>query len=300
MNDFLDPQKRDGRVVNALSIDVEEYYHGVEFEAAVPPSERRKLPSRVEPSVDRVLALLDDADVKATFFVVGAVAAAHPLMVKRIAAEGHEVACHSYGHEFVSRLTPEAFRADVRRAKRLLEDLIGDEVTGYRAPNYSITERTVWAFGILLEEGFRYDSSIYPIRHDRYGFPKAPRFPYMLCGSNGRQLVEFPLGTVRLLGVNLPVAGGGPFRLFPYRYFRWSIDAVNRWHQQPIMFYFHPWELDPNQPRPRMPWHHRFRHYVNLSKTESKISRLLHDFQFAPASAILGLTPAATSAATPA
>jgi polysaccharide deacetylase family protein (PEP-CTERM system associated) len=270
---------------------VEEYYHGVEFEAAVPPAERHRLPSRVEPSVDRVLALLDEARVKATFFVVGCVAAAHPVMVKRVAAEGHEIACHGYAHEFVSRQSPAAFREDVRRAKRLLEDVTGEEVIGYRAPNYSITERSLWAFGILADEGFCYDSSVYPIRHDRYGFPNAPRFPHMLRRTNGHGLWEFPLATVRLFGTNLPVGGGGVFRLLPYHYFRAGIRAINRRDRQPVIFYFHPWELDPGQPRPPMPWRHRFRHYVNLDRTGSKLARLLRDIPFARVRDVLGLEP---------
>jgi polysaccharide deacetylase family protein (PEP-CTERM system associated) len=281
-------------VINALSVDLEEYYHGVEFESAVPPAERRRLPSRVEPSVDRVLALLDEAGVKATFFVLGCVAGAHPIMVKRLAAEGHEIACHGYAHEFVSRQTPATFREDVRQAKRLLEDLTGDEVLGYRAPNYSITESTLWAFGILAEEGFRYDSSVYPIRHDRYGFPNAPRFPHVLRRTEGHTLWEFPLATVQVLGMNLPLGGGGVFRLLPYPYFRAGICAVNRHARQPIMFYFHPWELDPKQPRPPMPWHHRFRHYVNLHRTPAKLARLLRDVRFAPAGQVLGLKAPAT------
>ena len=281
-------------MVNALSVDVEEYYHGIEFEAAVPPSERHHLPSRVEPSVDRVLALLDATKVRATFFILGCVAEAHPGMVKRIAAQGHEIACHGHTHELVWRQTPEAFRADIRRAKRVLEDQVGDPVIGYRAPNYSISKGNAWAFDILLEEGFRYDSSIYPIRHDRYGAPHAPRFPHILRGCDGHALWEFPLGTVRVFGVNLPIGGGGPFRLFPYQYFRAGIEAVNRREGKGVIFYFHPWELDPDQPRPPMPWHHRFRHYVNLDRAEAKLRRLLGDVQFAPAREVLGLEGATT------
>jgi polysaccharide deacetylase family protein (PEP-CTERM system associated) len=277
-------------VVNALTVDVEEYYHGMEFEAAVPPEDRHLLPSRVELSVDRVLAVLGGAHVRATFFVVGVVARAHPAMVKQIAAAGHEVACHGDTHELVSRQTPDEFREDVRSAKATLEALVGQRVVGYRAPNYSITHERRWAFDILLEEGFRYDSSVYPIRHDRYGFPDAPRFPYVLRGRGTDTLWEFPLGTVRLLGVNFPIGGGGPFRLFPYELFRRGIRRVNLRERRPVMFYFHPWELDPDQPRPPMPWHHRFRHYVNLHRYQRKLARLVRDVRFDRAATVLGLS----------
>lgn len=275
--------------MNALSIDVEEYYHGVEFEAAVPVAERHLLPTRVEATVDRVLALLRRFDVRATFFTVGKVAEAHPRMVKRIAQAGHEVACHSYAHELVSCMDAGRFRTDLRRAKAILEDLSGRAVVGYRAPNYSIGAKQNWAYDILLEEGFQYDSSIYPILHDRYGQPNAPRFPYELRREGDRCLMEFPIGTVRQLGMNFPIGGGGYFRLFPTSWFRRGIERVNRDEQKPIMFYFHPWELDPDQPRPAMPLHHRFRHYVNLSRFESKLEDLIRRVPFAPAADVLGL-----------
>lgn len=276
-------------VVNALSVDVEEYYHGQEFEAAVPASERPRLPSRVEDSVGRVLDLLAAHDVRGTFFVVGQVAEAHPGMVRKIHGAGHEVACHSYRHELVSRQRPAEFREDVRRARSTLEDLAGTPVVGYRAPNYSIGPAQGWAYDILLEEGFRYDSSIYPIAHDRYGDSSAPRAPYAIRGVGEQALIEFPIGTARVLGVNLPIGGGGYFRLLPTGWTRRGIARVNRREGLPAMFYFHPWELDPGQPRPPMPWHHRFRHYVNLHRTEDKLRRLLRDVRFAPARAVLGL-----------
>ncbi len=278
-------------IVNALSIDVEEYYHGVEFEAAVPGAARYRLPSRVEGSVDRVLKLLDETGVLATFFIVGHVAAQHPTMVRRIAAAGHEIACHSDRHELVSRQTPEAFSADITRAKGCLEELCGAAIQGYRAPNYSIGPQQSWAYERLLEAGFQYDSSIYPIVHDRYGQPQAPRFPHELCRRGERRLIEFPIATRRLLGLNLPIGGGGYFRLFPATLMMRSIRHVNVHEQQPVMFYFHPWELDPEQPRPPMPWHHRFRHYVNLSHMANKLRYLLEHIQFAPASRVLKLTP---------
>ena len=276
-------------MLNALTVDIEEYYHGVEFEAAVPPHERHLLPSRVEMSVTRVLNLLDQHRIHATFFIVGQIAAAHPDMVRRIAAAGHEVACHSNRHELVCGQTPEEFRADIRQAKACLETLSGQPVVGYRAPNFSIRREQAWAFDILLEEGFQYDSSVYPIFHDRYGDPDAPRFPYVLRQQGDETLVEFPLSTARLFGVNLPIGGGGYFRLLPTTWFRRGIHRVNTRDGQPAIFYFHPWELDPHQPRPPMPWHHRFRHFVNLERMEAKLYRLLRRVQFAPVSQVLQL-----------
>lgn len=276
---------------NALSIDVEEYYHGMEFEAAVPAYKRHRLPSRVERSTERVLELLNTFDVCATFFIVGEIAAAHPVIVRRIAAEGHEVACHSDSHELVRRQTPEQFRRDIQQAKTRLEDLSGQAVFGYRAPNYSIGREQAWAYDLLFEAGFLYDSSVYPIHHDRYGQASAPRFPYEIRGDGHTKLLEFPIGTIRLLGINLPIGGGGYFRLMSTAWIQRGIQYVNTHEGKPIMFYFHPWELDPHHPSPSMPWHHRFRHYINLERMESKLHQLLRHVPFAPACQVLGLLP---------
>ncbi len=267
-------------IINALSIDVEEYYHGMEFEAAVPAPEREKLPSRVEESVEKILALLGTLSVHATFFTVGQVAERHPAMIRCISQQGHEVACHSYKHELVWRQTPAEFRADVQHAKALLEDLTGAAVVGYRAPNYSIRQEQAWAYDILLEEGFLYDSSVYPILHDRYGDPDAPRFPYVIRQNGEQALIEFPIGTLKVLGMNLPIGGGGYFRLLPGTWSRRGIQRVNRQEGQPVMFYFHPWELDPHHPRPPMPWRHSFRHYVGIEKQETKLFQLLRHCRF--------------------
>jgi polysaccharide deacetylase family protein (PEP-CTERM system associated) len=261
----------------------------MEFESAVPPEQRSTLPSRVEDSVDRVLALLAAHGATATFFIVGQVAEQHAHMVRRIAAAQHEIACHSYCHELVFRQTPQEFRLDVRQAKAILEDETGTAVIGYRAPNYSITTAQSWAYDILLEEGFRYDSSVYPISHDRYGYPNAPRFPYPLRGDSHSGLIEFPIGTVRLWGRNFPIGGGGYFRLFPEVLVRYGIQYVNGRELHPVMFYFHPWELDPDQPHPPMPWHHRFRHYVGISRQETKLARLFNRIPFRATREILGL-----------
>ncbi len=269
------------KVVNALSVDVEEYYHALIFQEATKGVGNGHFVSRVEESMERVLALLVSRDIRATFFVLGEVASAHPAMVRKIAHHGHEVACHGHRHEPVWRLTPHAFCDDIRRAKGLLEDLTGQPVVGYRAPNFSIGPAQSWAYEILLGEGFLYDSSSYPILHDRYGDPRGYRFPYEIQRNGKGRLMEFPIGTTRLLGVNLPIGGGGYFRLLPVAVITWGIQRVNAYEKQPVMFYFHPWELDPDQPRPAMmPWYHRFRHYVGLKREEAKLSRFLRDFRF--------------------
>jgi len=277
-------------LMNALSVDVEEYYHAAVFRNGTSALANGHFESRVEQSVERTLALLSDHHTHATFFILGEVALGHPAVVRKIAGEDHEVACHGDRHEDVYRQTPREFRADIRRAKARLEDLIGDEVIGYRAPNFSIGLRQAWAaYDILVEEGFRYDSSIYPILHDRYGQPRAPRFPYEIWRNGSERLVEFPIGTTRFLGVNFPIGGGGYFRLSPFGLVRLGIQRVNAREQQPVMFYLHPWELDPDQPRPPMAWHHRFRLYVGLEKEAAKISRLLAQFRFGTARDVLGL-----------
>jgi polysaccharide deacetylase family protein (PEP-CTERM system associated) len=276
-------------ITNVLSIDVEEYFHGMEFEAAVPLEQRGMLPSRVEENIDRVLALLHDHQVHASFFTVGQIAEQHPGMLRRIAAEGHEIACHSYRHELVFRQSADEFRSDARRAKGVLEDITGTEVVGYRAPNYSIRSAQQWAYDILLEEGFRYDSSIYPIVHDRYGQVGAPRFPYEIRKNGSRTLIEFPIGTVSFYGINFPIGGGGYFRLLPEFLTRYGIQRVNEKERHPVMFYFHPWELDSNQPRPPMPWYHRFRHYVGLTRQEAKLSQLLRYLRFGTTREVLAL-----------
>ena len=273
-------------VVNALSIDVEEYYHATIFQEAV-NGVTTGLRSRVEASTDRVLALLRAARVKGTFFVLGEVASEHPAIVRRIAEEGHEIACHGYHHTLVSGQSPEEFRMGIRRAKAVLEDVGGHSVIGYRAPSFSIGPSERWAYAILAEEGFRYDSSVYPILHDRYGDRIAPRFPYEIWRKGREGLIEFPIGTVRLFGVNLPVGGGGYFRLLPGRLIEAGIRRVNAGERKPVMFYFHPWELDPGQPRPSMAWHRRFRHYVGQGRHEVKLAHLLRNASFGTAREVL-------------
>lgn len=273
-------------VVNAMTIDVEEYFHASIFNGVVRRTDWSSLESRVCASTDRLLEILDAARVKASFFVLGHVADRHPHQVRKLAAHGHEIASHGYWHELIYTQTPEVFREDVRRAKGLLESLAGVEVQGFRAPSYSITKRSLWALEVLAEEGYRYDASIFPVHHDRYGIPDAPRHPHVIeCAR--RTILEAPPSTVRIGSLNLPVAGGGYFRLLPYAWTRWGIKRLNRVERKPAIFYVHPWEIDPHQPRLALSRLNRVRHYYNLSKTEARLRRLLADFRFAPLGTVL-------------
>ncbi|HYH44172.1 MAG TPA: XrtA system polysaccharide deacetylase, partial [Thermoanaerobaculia bacterium] len=227
--------------------------------------------------------------VKGTFFVLGWVAERWPGLVRDIKAGGHELGTHGHDHRRVTTLTPAQFREDLRRSKKLIEDASGAEVIGYRAPNYSIVRETLWAMDVLIEEGFRYDSSIFPIRHDRYGIPDFPRFPRRVRGSNGTALHEFPISTVRLAGMNLPFVGGGYLRHFPFGFVRWGMRRLNGGEQRPAIVYIHPWELDPDQPRQKAGWLTKIRHYRNLSATEGRLARLFTDYRFTTVREVLGL-----------
>jgi polysaccharide deacetylase family protein (PEP-CTERM system associated) len=275
-------------IINAMSVDVEDYFQVSAFEKSVSRQEWEHLESRVEGNTDRLLSLFDDAGVHATFFVLGWVAERYPGLVRRIAAQGHEIASHSYGHRLVYELTPDEFRVDLRRAKAAIEAAAGSPVLGYRAPSYSVVARSTWALEILAEEGYVYDASIFPIRHDRYGIPDAPRHIHRIdVGS--RSILEVPGSTVRYAGVNLPVAGGGYFRILPYQWTRWGIRHLNRSEKRPAVFYIHPWEIDPDQPRLPGSRLSRARHYRNLTKTEARLKRLLRDFRFGPIEQVLSL-----------
>jgi polysaccharide deacetylase family protein (PEP-CTERM system associated) len=274
-------------MLNALTIDVEEYFHVAAFASVIEPQEWDRYVSRVEGNVERLLDILDEYHTVATFFVLGWVADRHPQMVRAIRRRGHEVASHGYAHQCIYKQTPEEFRRETRRSKQLLEDLIGETVLGYRAASYSITRCSLWALEILREEGFAYDSSIFPIRHDRYGIPGHPRFCHVVDGQVGTGLVEFPPSTVRVAGVNVPIAGGGYFRIYPYAVTRWGIRYLNTAERQPAVVYLHPWEIDPEQPR--IPAHafSRFRQYFRLDQTAARLARLLQDFSFASMASIL-------------
>ena len=275
-----------GDVVNAMSVDVEDYFQVNAFDHVVPRDRWEHLESRVTRNTERLLALFEAGGVTATFFVLGWVAERFPSLVAAIAKQGHEVASHGYAHHLIYNQTREAFRDDVRRAKDLLESATGVHVDGFRAPSYSVTETTLWALDVLIEEGYRYDASIFPIRHDRYGMPSSPRHPHVLTRDGG-SLVEAPASTVRWAGLNLPVAGGGYFRIFPYAWTRWGIRRINRREGRPAIFYLHPWEIDPAQPRFNAGVVSRFRHYRNLDKTEPRLRRLLRDFRFSTVRRVL-------------
>jgi polysaccharide deacetylase family protein (PEP-CTERM system associated) len=276
----------DARIVNAMTIDVEDFFQVSAFDDVVPRVAWESYPSRVVNNTRRFLKIFDEHGVTATFFVLAWVADRHPELVTEIARAGHEIASHGYGHHLVYNQTPEVFREDVRRAKGILEDLSGRKVRGYRAPSYSITRRSLWALDVLLEEGYTYDASIFPIRHDRYGIPGAPRHAYALPRTAGT-LTEAPPSTVRIGPMNLPVAGGGYFRLLPYWWTRWGIARINRHESKPAIFYLHPWEIDPDQQWLKAGFVSRFRHYRNLHKTEPRLRRLLRDFRFGPLGTLL-------------
>ena len=277
--------------INALTVDVEDYFQVTAFDRVVSPHEWDRYPLRVGDNTRRILDLFDRFGVKGTFFVLGWVAQRDPALVREIRRRGHEIASHGYDHQLIYRNGPEAFRLDIRCSKALLEEITGEPVYGYRAPSYSITAASIWALDILMEEGFVYDSSIFPIRHDIYGMPDAPRFPYQIERGGGT-LREFPITTLRIpfLGreFRLPVAGGGYLRLLPFWLIRRSFRHINRREKQPVVFYVHPWEVDPDQPRISAPLKSRFRHYTNLKSTMGKIEQLLKEFPFAPMREVLG------------
>ncbi|MBK8891970.1 MAG: XrtA system polysaccharide deacetylase [Azonexus sp.] len=264
------------KVINALTIDVEDYFQVSAFAPHIPRSDWPARECRVERNVDRILLMLDQHGVKATFFALGWLAERYPEVIRRIVAEGHELASHGYGHERASDQTDAAFFADINLAKLILEDLAGQEVKGYRAPSFSIGAKNLWAFDCLERAGYRYSSSIYPIRHDHYGMPEAPRHAHVIGG-----LLEIPATTLRFLNRNWPASGGGYFRLMPYGLSRWMLRRVNHSDRLPAVFYFHPWEIDSEQPRiPGISAKTRFRHYVNIHHMEARLHRLLGDFRW--------------------
>jgi polysaccharide deacetylase family protein (PEP-CTERM system associated) len=275
---------------NCLSIDVEDYFQVNAFARYIRQDQWDTFPLRVDTNTRRILDILDTFDIKATFFVLGWVAERLPALVKEIHGRGHEIACHGYGHQLVYAIGPVRFREDIRRAKAILEDQIGERVNGYRAPSYSVTGRSMWALPTLVEEGFSYDSSIFPIVHDTYGIPGAKRFPERMQTEAG-PLIEFPLTTLSLnLGwkkVHLPIAGGGYLRFLPVEVIRRGISIINETEKQPAVLYFHPWEIDPDQPRIKAGLKSRFRHYVNLRRTEGKLRYLFKRIQFAPMKEVL-------------
>jgi len=323
------PESYKKKIINALTIDVEDYFQVQAFFSRIRYEDWEKYQSRIERNTYRILDLLNGSShnpeftipnpFKATFFCLGWIAKRYPQLIKEIHARGHEIACHGYSHQLIYLLSDKEFRRDIRKAKTVLEDITGQEVIGYRAPSYSITNKSLWALTVLAEEGFKYDSSIFPIRHDFYGIPNAPRFPFTVpLNDNGgpefkslfqalsntqgfskiylkklrfintqpairgsQSIVEFPLSTLRLTNFNLPISGGGYFRLFPYCLFKRGLKRINKREGQPFIFYLHPWELDPDQPRIQgTGMRSKFRHYINLNKTEARLKNLLADFRF--------------------
>jgi len=304
-------------MLNALSIDVEDYFQVHAFSRVIKFEDWGNFECRVEDSTYRILEILNGLrqtlslpsrdSVKATFFILAWIAERYPHLIKEISLQGHEIASHGYNHKLIYQQTKEEFRDDIRKSKVILEDMIGIEVIGYRAPGYSITNKSRWAFEVLIEEGFKYDSSIFPIRHDFYGMPNAPRFPFIVSvngnssfefsvlnhesgtGLNSKSIIEFPTSTIRIFGQNLPISGGGYFRLFPFNFTRRGLMKINRQEKKPFVFYLHPWELDSEQPKIRgTGFKSKFRHYNNLDKTEMRFKELLKHFRFTTIREVIG------------
>ncbi|NNL85244.1 MAG: DUF3473 domain-containing protein [Myxococcales bacterium] len=271
---------------SALSVDLEEYFQVSNFDHLISRTDWDSLPSRVEGATLRLLDTFEEHDQRATFFCLGWVAERHPGLLRTIADRGHELACHGYQHELLYNLGPEKFVDDLRRSRDAIQQAGGVAVEGYRAPSYSITERSLWALHVLADEGFRYDSSIFPIRHHRYGIPKFWRHPVRLDLGNGRSIQEFPMTTLRVAGTNLPMAGGAYLRFIPAPIFRWAFRRVTR-DKTPAILYLHPWELDPDQPRQQVTWKTRINHYFNLKRTEARLRGLLERHRFAPVGDVL-------------
>lgn len=265
-------------IVNAMTVDVEDYYQVSAFDPYIKREDWPNYPSRVENNVDRILQMFEEANVKGTFFTLGCVAQQHPEIARKICAEGHELASHGWLHHRVRAQSQQEFAADIRKTKTFLEDLTGSEVKGYRAASYSIDETTPWAHDELLNAGYQYSSSVVPIHHDHYGIPDAPRFPFYVKPSG---MLEIPVSTYRVAGSNRPCGGGGWFRLYPYAVSRYALKHINQVEAKPTVFYFHPWEIDPEQPRQHgLSIKTRIRHYMNLASVESKLTTLLSDFQW--------------------
>lgn len=273
-------------IVNAMTVDVEDYFQVSAFGNIIPYDQWPTFESRVCRNTERLLEIFESAEIRATFFVLGWVAERFPALVRRIHHGGHELASHGYAHGLVYDCTPEAFRDDLRRAKAAIENAAGARVSGYRAPSYSIVDRSLWALDVLVSEGYLYDSSIYPIRHDRYGIPTWPRHIHRVERAGGA-IWELPGSTIRRAGINLPIGGGGYFRLLPYRWTSSGIRVLNDVEARPAVFYLHPWEIDPDQPRIDAPLLSGLRHYSNLSQTETRLRRLIKEFRFGTVTDVL-------------
>jgi len=264
---------------NAMTVDVEDYFQVSAFEPYISKDRWDDIPHRVEKNTNRILDLFKEQHIKATFFTLGWIAERYPELVKRIVDEGHELACHGYEHIRVTQQTPDEFRKDIVKTKKILEDLSGQEIKGYRAASYSIGAENLWALDILKQEGFKYSSSIYPVKHDLYGMPNAPRFIYEPIEDS--DFKEIPITTLSILNKNYPCGGGGFFRLYPYSFSKWAFNRINLQEQQSGIFYCHPWEIDPEQPKQEgLSFKTKFRHYLNLGKMEGRIRNLIRDFEW--------------------
>ncbi len=276
-------------ITHAMTVDVEDYFHVAAFNQVINPDEWEKWPCRVEANTHKLLQLFADANIKITFFILGWVAERYPELVKTIHAQGHEIASHGYSHQLIYKQDPKVFFAETAKSKQILEDLAQVQVTGYRAASYSITRKSLWALDTLAELGFTWDSSIFPTRHDNYGIPGSPEEPYKIITTNGQVLTEFPLTTAKVFGQSVPAAGGGYFRQYPYALSRWLFERASLNQTKPQIFYLHPWEIDPDQPRvPNASWFSNFRHYTNLSRCLPRLERMIEDFQFGTISQSLG------------
>jgi len=274
-------------VLNAMTVDVEDFFHVSAFESVISPSQWKDYQPRVDTNTRRLLDLFAKKEVKSTFFVLGWVAERYPDLIKEIHSQGHEVASHGYAHKRVTLLSRDEFLQDVKRSKNHLEDLLGEQIIGYRAPSFSIGYSNEWAFEVLAELGFKYSSSTYPVKHDLYGTPDWPRFAY----NRPENIIEIPIPTLRLMGKQIPIGGGGYFRLYPYKVTQKLVSKYLRQEKQPYSFYFHPWEIDADQPRLKnAPLKSRFRHYVNLHRTEAKLIRLLDDFNWSTMRYVYGVS----------
>jgi len=267
---------------NAFTIDVEDYFQVEALSRVIPRDSWSQMEYRCENNVRRLLALLDEKKVHGTFFILGWIAERSPQLIREIAAAGHEIACHGMSHKLIYKQSREEFRQETRRSKQLLEDLVGKPVLGYRAASFSIVKSSLWALDELLDAGFSYDSSVFPVRHDNYGIPDAPLAPFEITAPSGRTLTEFPMSVARWGALRLPVSGGGYFRIFPYWLTRSSLKRINEHEQRSFVFYLHPWEIDAGQPRVKAGWKSRLRHYTNLSRCEERLRLLLSEFPFAP------------------
>ena len=267
-------------ITNAFTVDVEDYYQVEAFSRHIHRNHWDDYPSHVEENTDEILSLLDDKNIKGTFFTLGCVAEKHPSIIRKIVDQGHEIASHGYSHKLIYKQSHEEFRSETIKSKAILEDIAQTEVRGYRAATYSITRNSLWALDILVDAGFIYDSSIFPIRHDRYGIPDVNPLPHKLKTPGGQSIIEFPITTLKTKLINLPIAGGGYFRLFPYSFSRWALGKVNQQNNE-FVFYIHPWEIDENQPViNEAGLVTKFRHYNNIKNCKQKLDKLLADFKF--------------------